>query len=349
MAIRDLCIQTLEKFSEEEPCQIKTPESLPSSNADVDSVYHTLRRLFSGKAGKGFGNLHMQAEHTVIGPWIKEWHEGKLPFSSLTTHAIKAIKERLDPIPLLTQSYLLWVHDQQGEARNLFLFIVESSVTQAITSDLMLEPIEHLDPQSLTFGIRIELGPLFDEKNAGTKDDAVTVFLNKGLRKLGEAACHAFGFSSLIDTAKQTETILNGIERFTDQLDSKTAAQFRKRAVEYCHDQEKIGEAVSLDELSLNLDEQQPERFARFVKENLPDTPNMLRPDSRKLKQLVRFAGRGHGVSLSFSSDVINESIIYDDSKDTLIITDIPKSLKAQLKRYLSQQGGSETDDLAEN
>ncbi|WP_020409682.1 nucleoid-associated protein [Hahella ganghwensis] len=339
MAIRELCIQTLEKFAEEEPCQIKTPESLPSSNADVDSVYHTLRRLFAGKAGKGFGKLHMQAEHTVIGPWIKEWYEGKLPFSSLTKNALGAIKERLDPVPQITQSYLMWIHDQQGDARNLFLFMIESSVTQAITSDLTLEPIEHLDPQGMSFGIRIELGPLFDQANTENNEDAVTVYLQKSMRKLGEAACHAFGFASLVDTAKQTEAMLTGIERFTEQLDAKTAAQFKKKAVEFCQDQEKMGEAVELDELSLNIDEQQPERFSQFIRENLPETPTTMRPDSRKLKQLVRFAGRGHGVSLSFSSDVINESIIYDDSKDALIITDIPKALKAQLKRYLNQQG----------
>ncbi|MBU6950017.1 nucleoid-associated protein [Hahella sp. HN01] len=346
MAISELSIQVLEKFSEDDASQTRIPQQLPKTGADNEAVFHTLRRLFAAKTGKAFGRINLHAEGQSFGPRLKDWYEGKMSFQQLTEKGLADFKEKLDVIPLTTQSYLLWIHDQQGDARTLYIFVLESSVTNVVTNELQIEPIEHLDPQAITFALRIELDPLF----ASNQPDCATVYLQRNLRKIGEAGCHSFGFATHVDTAKETEVVLSGLERFAESLDPKSAAKLKKKAVEFCSDQEKLGEAVQIEELSIAMDEQNPDKFAHFMREAIPEAPAALRPDSRKLKQLVRFAGRGSGMSLSFSSEAINESIIYDSEKDALIIMEIPKSLKAQLKRYLSPQDEQEQnqDDNAE-
>ena len=337
MAIRDWSVQTLKKFAEDDNCQLKVAEQPPKGNADTDSLCYTLKRLFAGKPGKGFGNLQMHAEHTVAGPWIKEWYEEKIPFRQLINKAIETIKERIDLIPLITHSYCIWAHETQGDNRFLYLFIVESSITQMINEDLSIEPIEHLDPQTLSFAIKIDL-PLLCAGSDATDQVIATVYLQRQQRKLAEAACQAFGFVSKIDTSKDTEAMLAGIERYAATLEPVGATEFKKRAVKYCQEQEKMGDPATLEGLSANADEHDPRQFVQFVEKELPETSYELRPDSRKLKQLVRFAGRSEAVSLSFSSDAFNKTVVYDADSNNLVITDIPKTLKTQLLRYMKQQ-----------
>ncbi len=337
MAIRNWAVQTLEKLAEDSACSVKKAKELPSANADSDSLCLTLKRLFLAKSGKGYGTLTMQGEHKLISPWLKEWWEEKIPFQRLVEEGLDILQERLGTVPAVTQSYCLWTEEVQGEQRFLYLFIVESSVTNVVNQDFALEPIEHFDPQTLNFAIRLDMTTLFGNQSENSTD-AAQVYLARGQRKLAEAACIAFGFTSKIDIRKDTETVLEGIERYATNLDHNQAQTFKRKALEFCQEQDKIGEAVDIDELSINSDEHNPQAFAHFFRNELPGNASALRPDSRKLKQLVRFAGRGQGVSLSFSSEVFNQSVVYDEQQDTLVITEIPKALKAQLKRYMEQQ-----------
>ena len=54
------------------------------------------------------------------------------------------------------------------------------------------------------------------------------------------------------------------------------------------------------------------------------------------LKHLVRISGKGNGLSLSFSSDLMQQTILFDEQSDTLTITAIPKSLKKQIMEHLN-------------
>jgi nucleoid-associated protein len=336
MTIRDWSVQELQKLTEEDVCQCRSPENRINSGADSESFCHSLKRLFMAKPGKGYGGLQMFAEHSVCGPLIKEWYEQKIPFFQLVSRAITTIKEKIDIIPLLTHSYCIWVHDQQGDSRFLYFFIIESSITQIVTDAFSIEPIEHLDPQALSFGIKIDLNLLFTQTQES--QNIAVVFLQRQRRKLAEAACHAFGFVSKINTTEETTAMLSGIERYAAAMGLPQAREFKKRAVEFCQEQENLGEPVDIEELSMSTNTQQPQHFAQFFRQELPESPAKLHPDSRKLKQLIRFAGRNQGVSLSFSADAINQSVVYNPEQDTLVITDIPKSLKAQLQRYIKQQ-----------
>jgi nucleoid-associated protein len=56
------------------------------------------------------------------------------------------------------------------------------------------------------------------------------------------------------------------------------------------------------------------------------------------VKKLVRIGGSGGGMSVSFSSDLMNQAVYYDRDKDSLTITRLPKVLREQLQRYLDSR-----------
>ncbi|MBS9402208.1 nucleoid-associated protein [Halomonas sp. TRM85114] len=59
----------------------------------------------------------------------------------------------------------------------------------------------------------------------------------------------------------------------------------------------------------------------------------VIPPQKRTLTQFGRFAGRAAGVSISFDSHLLGSSVEYDDTQDRLIIKQVPKQLREQLKR----------------
>lgn len=341
MTIREWSIQILQKSGENASSQLKMPAKPAKGDADTESLCQTLKRVFMSKPGKAYGYLKMHLEQPVCGPWIKQWQERKIPFAEMAHHAMLAVKERIDALPMVTHCYCLWVCEQQGELSYLYAFMVESSITQVVNADFIIEPIEHLDPQGLSFAIRIDLTRLFS-KDGLSGDDLAIVFLQRQQRKLADAVCQGFGFTSSINTTEETETMMKGIEHYASTLGEPEAKVFKKRAIEFCKEQDNFGEPVAIADLSKATDDDNPESFASFFRNQLPEASANLHPDSRKLKQLVKFAGRSQTLSLSFSSEAINQSIIYNVEEGTLTIKEVPKSLKMRLRQYLEQTNPNE-------
>ncbi len=169
-------------------------------------------------------------------------------------------------------------------------------------------------------------------------EDYLVLAMSRTAAKNGDIFSKMLGYQNSIDTEKETETLLETLEKYTKKIEGKEAAQCRKKAYDFCVEQQQIGEPVQIEQLSNYIDENEPQRFASFAREEQSiNSEAEFRPDNRKLKHLVRFTGKGNGMSLSFSSDLIQSSVHYNPANDTLTITEIPKSLKAQLAKFIDQ------------
>ena len=115
--------------------------------------------------------------------------------------------------------------------------------------------------------------------------------------------------------------------------------EYRHRVIDYCVDQDRQGEPVALKALSRYVDESSPDAFMRFIADNQEEPSLELYTDRNSLKRYTRFFGRDQDISISFSTAVFGNNIIYDERSDTLTIRSIPKSLKLQLKKYLKKVG----------
>ncbi len=335
MAITDATLQVLRKPGEESECSLDGKPDHSIRGADSEALFHTLRRLFNAKPGKAIGRLTGD-QGATFPALLKDWQEGKLSLPTLTLKVAGDFAEALTPIQAETTSYVLWYVQELGNEVSLYLFLVESSVTFQIQDDLSLAPAEHLDPAEITLGCRFDLDRL-------TKSalDAVSVYAHRGRKKIADACLSILGFTTGVDTARDTSTLLESLTRYTAPLESHKAAEAHKKAVTYCEEQEKAGLPVNLDELASAVDEQAPEAFVSCLRTLEPGLGDTLYPDSRKLKQLVRFSGRTKALSLSFSSEAINQAVVYNAESDRLEILDIPKTLKVQLSRWLRQSGDS--------
>jgi nucleoid-associated protein len=277
-----------------------------------------------------------------------------MSFESMTSKVMELMKQHLDAVPLAFDGYLNLILEDRADGPRFYVFLLETESGLKIDKQLDLDTIDYLNTSRLDFALRVDLDDwqsaatqAYDSESAESKPaEAGTHYLtflkSRSNARLGDLFAKVTGFSSGTDSDKETETLMAILAQYTQGVEAKEAAQVKQKTYDYCVDQQLLGEPVALSELSGYLDDKQPTRFATFATEKAQLEENAeLRPDSRKLKRLVRLSGTGHGISLSFSSDLIQQTVLFDEKSDTLTITAIPRTLKKQLQQLL-KDGGQE-------
>lgn len=338
MAIQALIIHRIERFQEDQPATLKLRDAAVSGGADYEALFSQLKKLFQFKAGKLFGKFDEDIGNAPFQAWLKDHQEGKTPFERLSEMYAEKFKALADVTSESFDYYLCMLSEGRADGDRMYVFMLESAAGLCIDSSLTLDTIEPLNTSKLDLALRIDL-----EEWLGESTDENSPYLcmvkARGSGKVGDAFTQSLGFKSNIDSAKETESLMEVLANYTKESEPKEAANLRQKAYDYCVEQQKLGEAVPLNELSGFLDEDKPTRFAEFAEQNTElASKQTIHPDTRKLKHLVRISGKGNGLSLSFSSDLIQQTILFDERQDTLTITSIPKSLKKQILEHLKEE-----------
>ena len=339
MAIQSLIIHRIQRFQEDEPSKLQLREASLGGGADYEALFSQFKKLFQFKAGKFFGQFDSDIGSAPFQAWLKDHQEGKLPFERLSQMYAEKLKEVADVTNEGFDYYICMIAEERADGDRVYVFLMESSAGLSIDSSLSLDTIEPLNTSKLDLAIRIDLPEWLSANGDTDAKPYLCMVKARGSGKLGEAFAQSLGFKSSVDSAKETETLMEVLANYTKESEPKEAANLRQKAYDFCVEQQQMGESVPLSELSGYLDENQPTRFAEFATNNTEmSSEKALHPDTRKLKHLVRISGKGNGLSLSFSSDLIQQTILFDEKHDTLTITSIPKTLKKQILEHLKEQ-----------
>lgn len=338
MSIEALIFHRLQRWDEEQPARLQLADALATPTADHQALFTQLKKLFQFKAGKLYGRFNEDSSTSPFMPWLKDHLAGRIDFVKLSTLFAEEFKALIDKCSETFEASLLLLKEDRVDGARLYIFAVHSESGLTLNSRLEMDTVDYLSQSRLDFALRIDLA---DWQEASADTPYLCLLRSRSPVKIGEAFTQVCAFQNSVDTNKETEALMDILARYTHQDEPKQANLVRKKAYDFCVEQQKLGEAVPWDELSGHLDENEPTRFAQFAAQDaqLP-TSRPIRPDARKLKHLVRFSGKGHGLSLSFSSDLIQQSVLYDEKTDTLTITSIPKTLKEQLKQHLMDAEG---------
>lgn len=337
MAIQSIIFHRFERYAEDQPAKLIPGEVNTRPNADHEALFSQMKKLFQFKPGKLYGSFDLEQSDRAMEAWMGEYLEGKIPFERMSLLYADKLKSYIDKTSENFANYLCCIHEDRADGQRLYLFMLETSSGMAIDQQLHLDTIEHINPGRLDLAVRVGIEQ-WQQRN-DSEEPVMVLVKGRGAGKLAEAFSQSLAFKSQIDTAKETETLIDVLSHYTKEADPKESAALRQKAYEFCVDQQQLGETVPISALSGYLDEEQPEKFAQFASENSAlEARQSLHPDTRKLKHLVRISGKGNGMSLSFSSDLIQQTILFDEKQDTLTITSIPKSLKKQIMEHLKEE-----------
>lgn len=341
MAITSVIFHRITRWQEEQPAELYLSEKSQTVTADHEALFSQLKKLFQFRAGKFHGHFDEDYSSAPFQNWLREHLDNKISFEKLSEHYARQFKELVDKTTESFEASLLFLLEDRADGPRCYIFALDTSSGLKLDHSLMLDTVDYLNTSKLDLAVRIDL----DEWQATGSDETsqtaapyLCMIRSRTKAKIGEAFTQSVGFKNTIDTAKETETLMQVLAGYTKQTEAKEAGEIRQKAYDFCVEQQQLGEAVPVNELSSYLDENEPTRFSEFAgkQESMVDKKS-LRPDTRKLKHLVRISGKGNGLSLSFSSDLMQQTILFDEQSDTLTITAIPKSLKKQILEHIKE------------
>ena len=296
----------------------------------VASLFEQYRQGFQRSALKQFGHFGSDVMSVVPG-LARDFHEGKSSFLKMTQTIMGQLKDSLEKYEDAFNAKILFAVDDLMEQDQFYIFWINHVEALQINNHNEIQYIDYVDPNKVTFAFKVKIEQWLEESS----NQYLTILGSRGNPELNEVMEEFAGFTKGLDKVEQTEEFLNIVEQFADAMpDEQEAREYRSQVMEYCLEQDKTGQPVNVKELSFNIDQKEPTRFAQFAQERQTTPTEEIHTDRARLKRYVRFSGRDKNLTISFSSDRFGEGIVYDSDNDTLIIREIPKSLKQQLVKH---------------
>ena len=341
MPILNAIVHRIEKAGDAPARLLAASEPLSASDT-LEAMLEGLTRAYHAKS-KAWGHF----SDTTMGAGNVEGEEADAPASPLAAEITDYLVDKRDFVTLtrgiaerlarlldahLSVSGDLMVLDTRfGDARFLTLALLHHREGFAIDGDLQPVPARQLNLTQMSLAARLDIS----QWQSGDSRQYLSWTRERGGKALAEGFAALLGGVEGVDAPGETRTLLKAFSDYVEKEDLAEEASREKTEtlVDYASEQASRGAPVTLEELSGLLDEQQPKAFYDHIRNADYGLSPEIPPDRKTLNQFKRFTGRAGGVSISFDSHLLGSSVEYDEQSDRLIIKQVPKQLKEQLKR----------------
>ncbi|UTA46376.1 nucleoid-associated protein [Simiduia sp. 21SJ11W-1] len=315
--------------------QLTKSPAAHSINSLAQDLSQELKLAFIGKAGKQFGQFDRDAGACPVPAWIADYLESKQSFHAFSERFAEHLQIHMAQADALYDGFLLLVHETLADEDCIYIYLVQHEGGIFIDPAMQLAEAKNIDVRGLRGGLKISL----TQWQASEPEPYLAMLRARGEKPLAEAFEAATGFTDPVDTAAQTSAFLQLVERYSANLQEEQAAACKKKVADFCIEQDKSGKAIEIAEISQQISDEEPAAFERFVIEAAPEAPAQFYADRKQMRQFVRISGRTDQLSLSFSSECLGQTVVYDPGSDTLVLKEIPPALKARLIKYVHQAG----------
>lgn len=333
MPILHSIIHRIDTASGETPALTPAGEELASSPA-VDDLLAGVNDAFNAKP-KAWGHfVDATPEGEVSSPFATEladYLDGGRDFATFSRDVAKRLADLIAD-HLTLSGDLLMVDQRVGDARYLSLALLHHRSGFGVDDSLAVVPVRQLNLTQMSLAARLDI---HQWRGDSPSKQYLSWTRDRGGKKLAEGFAALLGAAEGVDATGETRTLLKAFSDYVEQEDLPEEASREKTdaLIDYASDQARRGEPITLEELSEVLDEQQPKAFYDHIRHADYGLSPEIPPDRRTLNQFRRFTGRSGGVSISFDSHLLGSSVEYDEDQDRLIIKQVPRQLREQLKR----------------
>lgn len=339
MAIKHCIIHGISSTNDNKDIHLDLRDEENPYDGPVISLFTQLKQSLQRSATRQYGLFDPDHSDNPLPSWLAKYKQDEMGFISVTKKMTEQLKlvlaESLSSEEGETVSaHLLFVVEELMEHDYLYVFWVNHSDAQYIDSQLSVENLSYVNGGRLNYVLKLD----FSQWDIKDWQQYLTVQVSRGSKELAHAFTKFSGFLSGVNLQQQTDEFLTIVDQYADSLSKDQSNPTKNAIVNYCVDQDMQGNPINFESLSHVLDEQEPEKFSSFVNENLESPKKEIYAHRNSLKKYVRFYGREKDLSISFSSDRMDDNITFNPESGSLTFKQVPKSLQAQLAKYLKKQ-----------
>lgn len=332
MPIRHCIVHLIDKKPDGSPAVLHARDSELAASDAIENLLADLNDSYNAKQGKAWGFFHGESGAYPLSGWLKQYLEAEKDFTAFSRLAVEHLQKLMEESNLSTGGHILFAHYQQGMTDYLAIALLHHSEGVAVDAELDVKPSRHLDLGQLHLAARINLS---EWKNNQSSKQYISFIKGKNGKKVSDYFRHFIGCQEGVDGPGETRTLLKAFSDFveSEDLPEESAREKTQTLVDYATTQTKLGEPVTLEELSSLIDEDRPKAFYDHIRNKDYGLSPEIPADKRTLNQFRRFTGRAEGLSISFEAHLLGDRVEYDEAAGTLIIKGLPTTLVDQLKR----------------
>lgn len=310
--------------------QLQLRDEENSCSDGIFSLFEQLKHSMLRSSQKRYGQFDTQRSDYILPGLLQDQQAGSSSFTSLSQKLVQQLQSLLEDIDEVFSVYLLFAIERVMEQDYLYILWLDPMGASQINTDLEVQHTQYIDTQKLSYALKIHINEWADTDSL----KYLTLLTSRGNQDVTQAFTNWAGFTESVNLVEDTKEFLAIVDQYTEDLPEDKLKETKTKILDYCVDQDRIGSPVIFEELSQQVNESSPEDFSNFVREQQEQPKTEIFTDRSSLKRYLRFFGRDKNMSISFSADIIGEHIEYDEQNGTLVIKQIPKSLRQQLSRY---------------
>jgi len=334
MSIKHCIIHGISLASEDEAIKLHLKDEENPSEGPSVSLFIQLKQALQRSATRQYGLFDPEQSDNPLPGWLAKFQNNEMGFISVSKSMTEQLKLVLAEHKEPFSAHLLFVVEELMEHEYLYVFWISHSDAQYIDSTLNVENLSYVNGSKINYVIKVD----FSQWAVEDWQQYLTVQTSRGNNDLAHGFTRFTGFVAGVNLQQQTDEFLNIVDQYAQTLDREESNSAKNTIVNYCVDQDMNGNPINFDSLSQVLNENEPTKFSSFVAESLETPKEEIYAHRNSLKKYVRFYGREKDLSISFSSDRMEDSITFDPDSGSLTFTQVPKSLQAQLAKYLKKQ-----------
>ena len=297
-----------------------------------EDLMQQFNESYNAATGKAWGFFHHESGTHPLSGWLAKYLDGGSDFFGFSVTAVEHLTKLMEESNLTTDGHALFCHYQQRLTDYLVIALVQETEAVTMTEELSLLTVKRLDLDHIRLAARINLS---EWKSNPQSKQYISYIKGKQGRRINEYFRDFIGCQEGIDGPSETRTLLKAFSDFveSEDLPEESAREKTHTLVSYSMAQAKLGEPITLGELSELIDEDRPKNFYDFIKAKDYGLSETLPPDKKTLNKFRRFTGRAEGMSISFEAHLLGDKIEFDEEGGTLTLRSLPTQLTDQLKR----------------
>lgn len=332
MSIKHCIIHSIKRPQEGGEISVNIRKAENTPEGPIVSLFTQLKHSFQRSAVRQYGLFDPEQSDNPLPGWLKQLDNESMGFATVTKNLTEHFKLKLEEIKDGFSAHLLFVVEELLEESHLYIFWVNHTEAQFIDSELDIENLEYIEASKMNYVMKLD----FNQWQVENWQQYLTVITSRGNKEIGLAFLQFCGFVSSVNLQQQTDEFLTIVDEYAQTLSDEESKTYKNKIVDYCVEQDMQGNAVNIKDLSEELNSQNPEHFSDFVKDKQEDPKDEIYAHRNSLKKFVRFYGREKDLSISFSSDMMGENVIYNPESGELTLKSVPKSLQQQIAKYLN-------------
>ncbi len=286
------------------------------------------------KSTSGYGTFDTNETVYRFPVFLREYVLYSHDFISFTQEATRLIAAKMESEGFATGGYALFLRYTSQERDWMLVAMLKLKPGTGVNeqtlelSDTLSFDIDHLHEAA-----RVDLG----KWQADIQPYLSFIKKRQGGQDVSRYFREALGCTEYTDSKHNTEKMREAFEAYSDRHNwtQEQKRDGRRRVYDYCEAKDKAGEPANLTALSALINDQDPDAFSAFVREEEFEIGETFKPHKATYTRFKRIQRQFGSVKVSFDvQDLLDGRVEYDEENDCLLIKGLPAELIDEIKQH---------------